>query len=59
MGALRPKRSATTASTRNRTNRIFANHAALAAIPPKPNNVILEYKDQDTVALNVRVQRNF
>jgi hypothetical protein len=31
----------------------------MTTIRPKPNNVVLEFKDQDTVALNVRVQRNF
>jgi len=32
--------------------------AILAPAAPKPTTVY-EFKDQDTVALNVRVQRNF
>ena len=37
----------------------FTGATAITTIQPKPNGVNLEFKDQDTVALNVRVQRNF
>jgi hypothetical protein len=36
----------------------FAGAATLGAAAPKPTTVY-EFKDQDTVALNLRVQRNF
>jgi Porin subfamily len=36
----------------------FTGTSLLTTIPPKPN-AVYEFKDQDTVALNVRVQRNF
>ncbi len=36
----------------------FSGTAVLTALPPKPT-IAYEFKDQDTVAFNVRVQRNF
>jgi Porin subfamily len=36
----------------------FTGTSIITTIPPKPN-AVYEFKDQDTVALNVRVQRNF
>jgi hypothetical protein len=36
----------------------YTGAATLGAAAPKPTTVY-EFKDQDTVALNVRVQRNF
>jgi Porin subfamily len=36
----------------------FTGASVLTTIPPKPN-ATYEFKDQDTVSLNVRVQRNF
>ena len=41
-----------------RRRRNFTGAAVLAATAPKPV-ATYEFKDQDTVALNVRVQRNF
>ena len=37
----------------------FTGATLVTTMQPKPNNVVMEFKDQDTVALNVRVQRNF
>ena len=37
----------------------FTGATVVTTMQPKPNNVVMEFKDQDTVALNVRVQRNF
>ena len=36
----------------------FTGGAVLAVPAPKPTT-LYEYKDQDTVSLNVRIQRNF
>ena len=36
----------------------FTGASLLTTLPPKPN-AVYDFKDQDTVALNVRVQRNF
>lgn len=41
-----------------RLDQKFTGTSALTNMPPKPNTVY-EYKDQDTVAFNVRAQRNF
>jgi len=41
-----------------RLDQNFTGTAVLSPTAPKPTTVY-EYKDQDTVALNVRVQRNF
>jgi len=41
-----------------RLDQKFTGTAGLANNPPKPN-AVYEYKDQDTVAFNVRAQRNF
>ena len=41
-----------------RLDQKFTGTSALTNMPPKPNTVY-EFKDQDTVSLNVRVQRNF
>jgi Porin subfamily len=41
-----------------RLDQNFTGTATLAPSPPKPVNVY-EFKDQDTVSMNVRVQRNF
>ena len=36
----------------------FTGASLITTIPPKPN-AVYQFKDQDTAALNVRVQRNF
>jgi hypothetical protein len=36
----------------------FSGFATLTPTAPKPT-AVYQYKDQDTVSLNVRVQRNF
>jgi hypothetical protein len=41
-----------------RLDQKFTGTSTITTIMPKPN-AVYEYKDQDTVALNVRVQRNF
>jgi hypothetical protein len=41
-----------------RLDQNFTGTAVLTPTAPKPT-AVYEYKDQDTVALNVRVQRNF
>ena len=41
-----------------RLDQHFTGAAVLAPTPPKPV-ATYEYKDQDTVTMNVRVQRNF
>jgi hypothetical protein len=39
-------------------NQKFSGFATLTPTPPKPI-AVYEFKNQDTVSLNVRVQRNF
>jgi hypothetical protein len=41
-----------------RLDQKFTGSAVLTPTAPKPT-AIYEFRDQDTVALNVRVQRNF
>ena len=40
-------------------NQKFTGVTAMTSVQPKPNVNGYEFKDQDTVSLNVRVQRNF
>jgi hypothetical protein len=42
-----------------RLDQKFTGVTAMTSVQPKPNVNGYEFKDQDTVALNVRVQRNF
>ncbi|MBN8993007.1 MAG: porin [Rhizobiales bacterium] len=42
-----------------RLDQKFTGTTVMNAVAPKPNGAAYEFKDQDTVSLNVRVQRNF